>query len=171
MINYIFTEHLDTIITAGITIVGFIITIVVTKNSFKNEIAKEKISHNIEAIQTLPYEICELLTEMQDGKIDLEKYKVLTSKIVAYGSKEATNIMVYTQRTCYNNNDEINWSLMAGLSILVSQLKYDFSSVIISPENWFKLKVTDYDENMECIMKEEINKIVAELNLSKKFKV
>jgi len=39
-------NHLDTIITVLVTIAGFAITILTTKLSLKNEIAKEKVSNS-----------------------------------------------------------------------------------------------------------------------------
>ncbi len=171
-----FTDHFDTIITIAITIVGFVVTYFGTRRSFKNEIAKEKISHNIDAIHNLPYEICELLTSIQDNKIDLDKYKKLMSKIIAYGSKDAVSLAIHMQRIAYISNTrkqtkEEQWEMLATYSLLITQFKYDLTSEVISPESWFQLKINDYDEKMKKQMIVIINKVVDELKLNKDFKI
>ena len=171
-----FIQHFDAFITILITVIGFVVTYFGTKRGFKNEIAKEKISHNIETIQTLPYEICELLTSMHDNKIDLEKYKQLMSKIIAYGSKDAVSLAIHMQQIAYISNKreqtkEEQWEMLVTYSLLITQFKYDLTSEIISPESWFQLKVNDYSEEMRISMIEIINKVIDELNLNKNFKI
>lgn len=168
-------DNFGSIITVCVTILGFIITYYSTKKSLKNEIAKEKITQNIENIQELPYEVCQLMNTMLNSDVDLEKYKELMSKIIAYGSKDAISIAIHMQKLAYISNKrkqtkEEQWELLASYSLLITQIKYDLSSEIISLESWFQLKITNYEENMHQ-MKSIINKIITELSLNKGFLV
>ena len=115
------------------------------------------------------------MNTMLNGGVDLEKYKELMSKIIAYGSKDAIAIAIHMQKLAYISNKreqtkEEQWELLASYSLLITQFKYDLSSEIISPESWFQLKITDYEENMQQ-MKSIINKIINKLSLNKGFLV
>lgn len=60
--------------------------------------------------------------------------------------------------------------LLVLFSLLITQLKYEISDEIISPESWFKLKINDYDTVREKMI-DKINHVVKTFELNKKFMV
>lgn len=160
-------SHIDTILTVGVTAVGFIVTYFMTKKNFRDEIKKDKISIATESIQSLPYEFCLLMSKTSKGSLNPIEYEQLLSKVIAYGSNDAIKIAVSMQRNTYLHGDK---NPIVFFSLLITQLKYDLTSEIISPESWFLLKINDYDKMKEDSQR-QINEIVEELQLNKKFKV
>ena len=160
-------SHIDTILTVGVTAIGFIVTYFMTKKNFRDEIKKEKISIATESIQSLPYEFCELMSKTIKGSIDPKEYEKLLSKVIAYGSNDAIKIAIAMQRNAYQKSGK---NPIVFFSLLITQLKYDLTSEIISPESWCLLKINDYDTTKDKT-KAQINEIIEELDLNKKFKV
>lgn len=169
-------EHFDAIITVLITVVGFLVTYFMTKKNFKDEIKKNKIELNTEAIKELPYEICQLMNRIiakgEQKPFSPEEYSDLLSKLLAYGSKSAISIAVYMQQFAYslnqNNDPHKHWEMLAAYALLISQVKFDLTSEAISPLNWFKMRLTDYDKNKDGIIK-IINRLIKELELNPQF--
>ena len=62
------------------------------------------------------------------------------------------------------------YRILCFYSLLVTQIKYDVTNIVNSPELWFKLKINDYYK-MRDKMIEENNKIVDELDLNEEFKI
>lgn len=166
--------HFDTMITVLITVLGFIITYFMTKRNFEDEITKYKITHTAEAIQSLPYDICQMMDSMiRNKKGLLEEYGKILSRVLAYGSKDAVSIAICMQQLSYTLNDrpdDERFSVLAAYALLITQLKYDLTSEIISPESWFQLRMTDYSK-MQSYMKSTINDLVLELDLNTSFLV
>lgn len=171
-------NHFDSIVTIFITILGFVITYFMTKKNFRDEIQKDKIALASQEIQTLPYDICQLMDGMikngakkQDAFV--KEYGAILSKVLAYGSKDAVKVAVKMQQMSYDAAREGKSDhnrLLAAYSLLITQLKYDLTSEVISPESWFQLRITDYTP-IQSEMKNQINSIVDEIELSKSFKV
>lgn len=163
-------KHFDAFTTSFITILGFVITYFMTKQNFKEEVKKDKINRTTEIIQSLPYDICQMMNSMMGkGKFSVDKYNEIMSKVLSYGSKDAVKIAVKLQRLSYTLNDNADSTektkLLAALALLITQLKYDLTSEIITPESWFLLKIKDYD-NLRGEIKESINSLVFELELN-----
>ncbi len=179
MIEFLRT-HFDTILTVIVTILGFVITYFITKKNLKNEIIKDKITTNTESIRELPYQICQLLDSLYFGFVNGEKketdiqqeYGAILSKILAYGSRDAVSIAIQLQNFCYKSKKEPAQynDLLACYVLLITQLKYDLTGEIISPESWFKLRIPDYT-NMQAKTVQSINEIVCKLNLNLQFKI
>ena len=161
-----------------VTIIGFLITYKLTTKTFGNEIRKSKIDQNIEAIHSLPLELCNLMSKIQKSqgqkiKVSADEYEKLMTKIFAYGSKEAVALAVEIQQTFYRvakANEDCGQYLLVLFALLITQLKYEISDEIISPESWFKLKINDYDNVRESVIK-EINVVIKNLGLNEKFRV
>ena len=139
---------------------------------------KDKITINAEAIKELPYEVCQLMDRMM-GKgtqkpISPEEYSEMLSRILAYGSKNAVSIAIHLQQLAYtleqNSNPQKHWEMLATYALLISQVKYDLTSEAISPENWFKLRLKDYDDHRNDIVN-IINRLVKDLELCSIFLV
>jgi hypothetical protein len=58
--------------------------------------------------------------------------------------------------------------MLAAYSLLITQLKYDLTSEIISPESWFQLRMNDY-EKIQLKMRQSINDLIKELDLNNSF--
>lgn len=154
-----------------VTIAGFIVTYILTKKNFKDEIIKNKISVNVENVRELPYRICKIMDcyimilnidkeniEEEEKKTKKEKYQEglneefvdILSNVLCYGSKDAIDIAIKMQTLSYSMNyskdEKIGYDLLAVYSLLITQIKYDLTSEIISPESWFKLRLTDYSK-------------------------
>lgn len=172
-----YIEHLDAIVTMLVTIIGFVVTYLMTKRNFKDEVKKNKIALASDQIQTLPYDICQLMDAMIKGKNQeslLHQYGSILSKVLAYGSSHAIRIAIKMQQMSYKSASTISFDerlpMLALYSLLITQLKYDLTSEIISPESWFQLRMNDY-ETIQPKMKEAINGLVKELDLNDTFKV
>ena len=173
-------EFLVNNIDIFVTIIGFIITYHMTTKSFSNEIRKSKIAYNVEMIHSLPLELCNMMSKIQkntDGKknnsVKSNEYEALMTKIFAYGSKEAVVLATEIQQIFYKiakTGEDYGSKLLIMFSILITQLKYDISDEIISPESWLRLKINDYDD-VRDEMRIEINKVISEFSLNEKFYV
>ena len=171
-------NHFDTIITVGITILGFIITYLMTKKNFRDGIRKDKISLTLQEIHSLPYDICQLMDEMVKNKTKkpeefAKEYASILSKVLAFGSNEAIKIAIKMQQLSYNSAVELSgnsYKLLIAYALLITQLKFDLTSEIISPEKWFELRMTDYPKIKESIRK-DINQMISELELNPGFSI
>ena len=54
--------------------------------------------------------------------------------------------------------------------LLATQIKFDVTGTYVNPEQWFKMRLTDYDKNRDEIRKAN-NKLVDELELNIKMKI
>lgn len=173
------TSHFDTIITVCVTVLGFIITYLMTRKNFKDEVKKNKLALNTENIKSLPYDICQLMHHMTQNNSDnilniVNEMREIFNKVIAYGSSKAISIAVHMQSLNYKgvNSQEEKFELMVTYSLLITQIKFDLSSEIISPESYFEITLNDYGNgDTRKICKKLINKVVEELDLYKKFKV
>lgn len=169
-------EHIDTVVTVLITVIGFVVTYLLTKKNFKDEIKKSKITLAAKQIQTLPYDICQLMDAMIKGTQDdiVKQYGSILSKVLAYGSSQAVKIAIKMQRMSYDSTSasrlDDRLPMFAAYSLLITQLKFDLTSEIIPPESWFQLRMNDY-EKIQTKMRKSINYLIKELDLNNAFRV
>ena len=172
-------ENLDVLVSnldVVVTILGFFITYKLTTKTFSNEIRKSKIDHNVEAIHSLPLELCNMMSKIQQSKgnknvVSSSDYEKLMTRIFAYCSKDSVTIAVEIQQTFYKinkTNEDFGQYLLVLFALLITQLKYEISDEIISPESWFKLKINDYETAREPFV-DKINQTIKNLDLNKKF--
>ena len=173
-------EHIDTILTISVTIVGFIFSYFLNKKNFRHEIIKNKIALNTEVIKNLPYKIIQLMDIVQDSTSKttknkqpdlMRKYKEIVSEIISYGSADAIKIVVDLQQKVYSNELQEKENKLYGLvyySLLICQIKFDLSSEVISPLTWLEIKLTDYKEYKDTLVKFS-NDLVRRLKLNKQF--
>lgn len=167
--NSMSLEMFKVLVPSIITIIGFLINILITKNSIKEEVVKKKTDIALEKLSDVPFEILELLDNILAKKaIDytLQSFKKLTSKIFSYGSEDAIKIVSAMQQHNYislgkNIND---YKVMCYYILLCCQIKYDLTGIEICPGYWFKLKINDYKKKYKDI-NDANNEIVSELNL------
>lgn len=164
-----------------VSIVGFVITIVTMKRSFKNELQKSRDSIALEKMTEMPFTVLELFDEMMKGSNTPqdrygEEYRKMMNTILSYGSGSAITIISVIQKMVYSQNDSSNssdntldiYKLTALYILLATQIKYDVTGIAISPDLWFQTRITDYAINKEEF-KTANNKLVEELQLNKLF--
>lgn len=171
-------------IPAVISIVGFIITIFTLKKNFQNELVKQKANVQLEKMSVMPYEILALMQEMinagkEKENVDFqnkleEKMNWIFSSIYAYGSSMAIHILASMQSENYQNavtpENADTYRAMAFHVLLTAQIRFDITGEIVSPEEWFKMKLTDFQANRE-MFKAANNRLVDDLNLNNKFEM
>ena len=169
-------------IPAIISIAGFAITIYTLKKNFQNELVKQKVNIQLDKMAVMPYEILDLMQEMIDvGKHKTsrstqqklkEKMDWIFSTIYAYGSSEAIHILAAMQSENYRNaampENADKYRIMAFYVLLTAQIRADITGEIVSPEEWFRLKITDFQTNREMI-KEANNRLVKEFRLDNRY--
>lgn len=180
-----FTNSIDIIslcVPAAISIIGFIITIFTMKKNFQNELAKQKANIQLDKMAVMPYEILALMQEMIDtGKKKatppeqqklVERMNWIFSSIYAYGSSTAIMILASMQSENYKNaaipESADKYRVMAFYVLLTAQIRFDITGEVVSPEAWFKMRITDFQVNRSQI-KEANNRLVEELKLNKHF--
>ena len=169
-------------IPAIISIIGFIITIFTLKKGFQNELAKQKANIQLDKMAVMPYEILAFMQEVIDaGKQETspavqqklkEKMDWLFSSVYAYGSSKAIHILATMQSENYKNaampENSDQYRTMAFYVLLIAQIRADITGEIVSPEEWFKLKIKDFQANREMI-KVANNRLVEELDLDRRY--
>lgn len=168
------------LVTGIISIIGFIVTNLSMRKSFKNELIKQRDSIALEQMATMPYEVLDMMDRMIKAKnehmknLELEKFKQMMNGIYSYGSENAITLVALMQEEIYTaKGDEYKldkYRLMSFYVLLATQIKYDVTGICVNPELWFKMKLTDYENDRENI-KRSNNKIVDELNLNSKMKI
>lgn len=180
--NEIILDILSIGVPAIISVVGFIVTIATLKKDFQNEIAKQKANVQLEKMSAMPYAILELLQNITDAmKKDFssgvkehlaEEMNRIFSTIYAYGSSKAIHILAAMQSENYqsilNQEQKGKFRIMSFYILLTVQIRADITNEIVSPEEWFKMKLTDFQNNREMI-KYTNNHLVSELGLDDQF--
>lgn len=197
------------VVSALIQIIGFIVTYMSMRRSFKEELEKQKSNIALDKMTTMPYGILELQEDIfrttkieteiknikeqdnlskddlkkienneqkckmiQDGLYDKMAY--LLNTIYSYGSVDAIRIAAKMQNENYkannDNNADIKFRIMAFYVLLATQVKFDVTGVITSPELWYQMRMSDYDLNKDTYIYAN-NQLVNELDLNKGFLV
>lgn len=164
-----------------ISITGVIITIYTLRKDFQNELAKQKANMQLDKMSTMPYEILELLQNMIDlsnnttvalQKELMNKMNRIFSTIYAYGTSASIHILAAMQSENYQNASvpyqADSYRMMAFYVLLTVQIRADITGEVVSPEEWFKLKLKDFQNDREKI-KEANNKLVEELSLCSQY--
>lgn len=165
-------DILTIVVPALITIVGLLVNYFFTNRNIKNEISKKKLDISLEYLSEAPYKTLELFEKMRvKGKEAeyLELFTELSNTVFAYGSEEAIKILGAFQQNNYainSGNGDMQKSI-AYFILLTCQIKYDLTGIEISPDSWYKIKITDYETNIENKNKfiKATNEVVEELNL------
>ena len=169
-------------IPAIISIIGFIITIFSLKKNFQNELEKQKTNIQLDKMAVMPYEIMALMHDMisagkkqgslEDAKKLEDKMNWIFSTIYAYGSSTAIHILATMQSENFQNSkvpgNANMFRIMSFYVLLTVQIRADITGEIVSPEEWFKMKLTDFQANRKMI-KEANNLLVDELGLCRQY--
>lgn len=155
-------------IPSTVTIIGFIITIYLNNKSVKDEVKKVQSSIALSKITDVPFELAEMMSNITNGKFGLEEYSQIISRIIGYGSNDAVKILERMQQFMYVYYDENGvkdekrkFDVIIYVSILISQIKLDLTSQVISPLSWIKIRIKDYEILKDTVIK-RVNEIVKE---------
>lgn len=149
------------------------------KTNFKNEIYKIKQEVAINAMQEVPYELCQLMNNVTIKKRSLNQnvadLKKIMYKTISYGSRNAIKIASYMQQNSFENkenqkNNEQDYTALICSSLLITQIKYDLTSEIIPPDSYLKISINDYSNHKKEFIK-LINETVIKLCLDRKFMI
>lgn len=166
------SENIGVFISSLITIVGFVVTYLLTSKNLKDEIQKTKGNKAIELMQEVPYELLEFINGL--GKLSeqeaLNKFNKVISTVCAYGSPSAVKILEEYQKEVFSKKPKDSNVLFAYLGLLISQIKFDITGEIMSPESWLIIKIKDYTRIQNDIAK-TMNTLVDKNKLDKRFKI
>lgn len=175
------------IVTGVISIIGFIVTNISMKKSFRNELRRQRDSLELEKMSKMPYEVLALMDEMiESGKIidDDEKRKSIEQNykhlmeimntVYSYGSEKAIEIASLMQKENYTENKRpggtSKYRVLSEYALLATQIKYDVTGISVCPKLWFQMRLKDYEEHQD-MLRDANNQLVDELSLRIEFKI
>lgn len=183
----IIQENAGSLIIAIVTIIGFFVTNHSMKKNFENELKKQRNDIALENMSKMPLEMLNLMNDMiSQGKTTGNKGKTTDAMmrrfnenlntIYSYGSTDAIRIAATMQKENYQKanladvatNDK--YRVMSMYVLLATQIKYDVTGIAVSAEEWFRMKITDYDGEKD-LFRNAVNQIVSELKLNNRFKI
>lgn len=168
------------LITPAVTILGFIVNFKLTKQNFERELNKKQTDMSLNKLVDIPKNILDLYDKIVNNTINqkqmLSEFSNLMTTIFAYGSEDSIKILSSMQQHNYtknNNGEGAPQKLNAYFIILVCQVKFDLTGIKVNPEYWYRLKLSDYETNLD--IKQDFikanNEIVTELDLDKFLKI
>ena len=167
---------ISAMIPALISIIGFIATNRSVKRDFKNEILKQRNEIALNKMATMPMRILELLgTIIETGGQNEElakEFDGFMNEVYAYGSENAIALISKIQKDNMFFGDNVAdrnlYELIAMYILLATQIKYDVTGIIVSPEKWYEMRMNDYEINREK-MRLANNNVVKMFELNNRF--
>lgn len=167
---------ISAMIPALISIIGFIATNRSVKRDFKNESLKQRNEIALNKMATMPMRILELLgTIIETGGQNEElakEFDGFMNEVYAYGSENAIALISKIQKDniFFGDNvaDRNSYELIAMYILLATQIKYDVTGIIVSPEKWYEMRINDYEINREK-MRLANNNVAKMFELNKRF--
>jgi len=171
-------------ITGFITIVGFIATALNMRKTFRAELRKKKTDYYLKKLEELYSLHVKLLdTIMAQSKLPenkrsdlLKDFGEALSNTFAYGSRDLVAIVAKMQEQNYVRNqatyepkDKENISHIHYNILLLCQLKYDLTGERVNPEQWYRMRFSDYsfDADFRMCFVDATNRTVKDLGLQK----
>lgn len=173
-------QFFTSLITPAVTVLGFIVNYMLTKKNFERELNKKQTDMALNKLVDTPKNILDLFDKMVSASITqdqlLDEFSNLMKTLFSYGSKDAIKILSTMQQYNYTNNKTGKCDpqrLNAYFILLVCQVKYDLTGIKITPDYWYRLKLNDFETNLEINKKlvSSNNNIVKELDLDKFLKI
>lgn len=167
---------ISAMIPALISIIGFIATNRSVKRDFKNESLKQRNEIALNKMATMPMRILELLGTINEtgGQNEelAKEFDGFMNEVYAYGSENAIALISKIQKDnmFFGDNvaDRNSYELIAMYILLATQIKYDVTGIIVSPEKWYEMRINDYEINREK-MRLANNNVVKMFELNKRF--
>lgn len=167
--NTTWVDLMTAIIPAGVTIIGFIINYFVLNKSIKDQVSKKKTDISLEYLSKAPLLSLQLFEEMRTKNESemLKSFIELSNTVFAYGSENAIKILAELQQNNYKGVKDNPYKIMAYYIILTCQIKSDLTEIKVNPEFWYKLKLKDYETNLDAKkgLIDATNQVVEELEL------
>ena len=180
-------EIISALIVAAVTIIGFFVTNRSMKKNFENELKKQRNDIALENMSRMPLEMLNLMNDMvsqgsasgaKGKKLDdmTKRFNENLNMVYSYGSSEAIRIAAFMQKENYHNaeqlqlDDKDKYRVMSLYVLLATQIKYDVTGIAVSPDEWFRMKINDYD-NAKPVIKSVLNQLVQELKLDERFRI
>lgn len=174
-------ECLEILIPCMVTTIGFIISIIINKQTYSQNIQKLKSENQLSKLYGIQKDVldyvdmfCALVAHPDrnnDGMDNLQNKIRLT--VICYGSENAIKLIEYIENMIFTcKDDDIEFSelkYIAAHILLAMQIKYDTTGIKTSPNVWYIGKYTtqrmikDYSFYNDSIL--TINGIVDELKL------
>ncbi len=185
--NIIFASIITSGLTLLTTIVGFIINYIFIIKQFQYEVKKKKSDLILNKMSNAISYIIEirasslLFANKEISDKEKEKIKYKCSKIIplynkliyGFGSNDAIEILESINKENIKNANNTNdnpYRILCLYQLLIIQIRYEVTDVIISPITWFSTNIEKFEEEKENFIN-ETNNIIDELNLNQKFKI
>lgn len=172
-------EIICTIISSGISIIGFIISCRLIKKQKTIAVQQQQNEWQIKEIMKILDDVLNFINDYERmiGGINVNeeafhnRMTKINNTIICYGTNDSIKIWNYFMYIVYqkidDNIDMSNVEFIAPLALLVMQIKYDITNIQTSPKTLYikyssqkMLQYKFYDKSIE-----EIKKIVSILNL------
>lgn len=180
-------DYLTIFIPCIVTSVGFIISIIINKQTYSQNIQKLKSEQQLTKLYGIQKDVLDYIdmfcTLVAHPDINIDGMDNLQNKIrltvICYGSENAVRLIEYIESmifTCKDDNIKFSKSKYIAAHILLAmQIKYDTTGIKTSPNVWYIGKYTtqrmlkDYSFYNDSIL--TINDIVDELELANFLKI
>lgn len=174
-----FITVLSMIVSSSVSIIGLILTSISMKQSFKNELERNRDTVALEKMSKMPFEVLTLLDNELEAIVNdtktktcLEDVTKMLHTIYCYGSEDSIRIVALMQKEIYDTNrQELALDMyrkIAFFVLLATQIKKDVTTVVVTPELWYQMRIMGYYKEKSKI-KYANNRLVEELKLDNKF--
>ena len=185
--DFLLKDFLNILIPSIVTSIGFIISIVINKRTYSQNIQKLKSEQQLSKLYGIQEDVLAYVdmfcTLVAHSNANIDEMENLQNKIrltvMCYGSENAVKLIEYIERmvfTCKDDNIEFSKSKYIAAHILLAmQIKYDTTGIKTSPNVWYNGKYTtqrmikDYSFYNDSIL--FTNDIVDELKLENFLKI
>ena len=180
-------DYLTIFIPCVVTSIGFIISIIINKQTYSQNIQKLKSEQQLSKLYGIQEDVfdyvdmfCALIAhpDINTDKMNNLQNKIMLT-VICYGSENAVKLIEYIKNmiyTCKDDNIEFsNPRYIAAHILLAMQIKYDTTGIKTSPNVWYigkyttKRMIKDYSFYNKSIL--TINDIVDELKLANFLKI
>lgn len=162
-------------VTLLITFLNVVFTYAQRKRDYKTELNNHKLLIQFDKMSELAMETMELLNNARKSNSShLEKIIIKMRKLIyTYGSLETIRIysLICEEHFIHlaNKDENVKDSILIYLyPLLLSQIKFDATGEYVSPDYWYKMTITDYQEIRDSL-KNHNNSLIRRLNLNRKF--
>ncbi len=187
MSDNIISAIITALVTGIISIIGFVVTNNSMKKSFKNELKQQRDNMALKKMSIMPYEVLVLMDEMIESRKDKNEtqnkqaseqnsncFRKIMNTIYSYGSGKSIEIVSLMQKEIYDiNRGDTSLDIYRLISLyvlLATQIKYDITAISVSPELWFQMRLSNYEEDKDKF-KNANNQLIDELKLKNEFRI
>lgn len=159
-------EFLSWLVPSIVSVVGFVLTYILTHKNLKNEIEKTKNTIAIDKLQNAANILFNNHSNQLSTQEKAKRYIQVYNDLILYGSGNLSKIAIDYQKNQYRREEVVFYN-----ALLCSQLKYETTGYYINPIEFLKITIRDYDKfYKDKEVKIIINKIIKERGYSKRLK-